>query len=286
MRQGGSLKVRGKPHKRMARHNSLAILLALLVGLVWASLDNTAAKKVYVWRDKEGKIHFSGQRPHPDVVGGDIKEKKFKDVLPVPDKMDITSRSPIEHAVKCTFRLSNKKGGGSGFFINDSGLAVTARHVVKGVSYSMKAELPGDNKKYSARILKRSREHDLALLKVSIYRPTPFLEIRDVKTLVKGEEVWAIGNPLLAFRETVTKGTFSRIFPEKDFKKDLKSTPPYKGDWIQFSAQVTSGNSGGPVVDKDGKLVGVVSMGVKSYGAVNFAVPSSYILKNFKSYLD
>lgn len=262
----------------------IATFLALIAGLVWTSFYEAGAKKVFVWRDKEGKIHFSSQRPHPDLVGEGIEEKSFKDVTP-PEDETLPSRSPIEHAVNCTFRISNRKGGGSGFFISNEGLAVTAKHVVKGSSYSMKAELPGYKKEYDVRIVKRSDKHDLALISVSIYRPTPFLEIRDVGTLVKGEEVWAIGNPLLAFKETVTKGTFSRIFPEKDFRKELKVRPPYKGDWIQFSAQVTSGNSGGPVVDKDGKVVGVVSMGLKDYGAVNFAVPSSYISKEFNSYL-
>jgi S1-C subfamily serine protease len=78
-----------------------------------------------------------------------------------------------------------------------------------------------------------------------IDRPTPYLKIRKTETLVRGEPVWVVGNPLLAFKETVTSGNFSRIFPEKDFKKELKIKAPYKGDWIQFSAPVIGGNSGG-----------------------------------------
>ena len=198
------------------------------------------------------------------------------------------SINPVEHAVQCTFRLKNKQGGASGFFIRSSGLAVTAKHVVKGVTYSMKAELPGDKKKYSVRILRKSRKYDLALLQVVIDHPVPFLQIRSTDSLIPGEEVWTVGNPLLAFRETVTKGIFSRIFPEKDFKDELKMKKPlfnYKGDWVQFSAPVTHGNSGGPVVDEKGRLIGVVSWGVTSHTALNFAVPASYILEDFKSYL-
>ena len=241
------------------------------------------AGKAYIWRDKEGNIHFSDHPPVSEEIGGKVEERKFKEA-PVLERTAPIARSPIEHAVNCTFRIRNKKGGASGFFINDTGLAVTAKHVVQGATYSMKAEIPGDSRKYRVRILKKSRKNDLALLQVDIKRPTPFLEIRDPKTLVPGEEVLAVGNPLLAFKETITRGIFSRIFLESDWKKELKmKTPPYKfkGDWIQFSAPIIGGNSGGPLIDKDGKLIGVVSLGNMAHKAINFAVPSSYIKKEF-----
>jgi serine protease Do len=262
------------------------IFLIALLGILCFFFSEALAGKAYMWRDKDGKIHFSSRKPHPTTTEADVKEREFKEPPP-PEKLELdeASKSPIDHAVQCTFRLKNKKGGASGFFINDKGLAVTAKHVVKGVTYSMKAELAGDKKKYRVRVIKKSNKLDLALIQIAVGKPTPYLEMRDPKTLVRGEEVWAIGNPLLAFKETVTKGTFSRIFPGKDWKKELKMKPPYKGDWIQFSAPVTGGNSGGPVVDKDGKLIGVVSMGLTNYGAINFAVPSSYISSQFKSYL-
>jgi len=220
-------------------------------------------------------------------VKGDVEEKKIREAPVIEEEIE-KAKSPIEHAVQCTFRLMNKKGGGSGFFVSSSGLAVTAKHVVQGITYSMKAELRGEKKKCAVRILKKSEKYDLALLQVVMDRTVPFLEFRSPESLVPGEEVWAVGNPLLGFRETVTKGVFSRIFQEKDFKEELKLRRPpfnYKGDWVQFSSLVTGGNSGGPVVDEKGKLIGVVSWGVPAHTALNFAVPSSYILEDFKSYL-
>jgi len=249
---------------------------------------NTWAGKAYIWRDKDGQIHFSDRPPPSEEVGGEVEERKFKEAPPPETPAPKVARSPIEHAVRCTFRIKNKKGGASGFFINDKGLAITAKHVVQGATYSMKAEIPGDKKKYSVRILKRSRKHDLALLKVAIDRPTPYLEIRDPYTLVRGEELWAIGNPLLAFKETVTKGNFSRMFPEADWRKEAKMKRPpfrFRGDQVQFSTPVIPGNSGGPVVDKEGRVIGVVSFGYPNT-PINFAAPSSYIKKDFTSYLE
>ena len=268
----------------MKRYQILIITFLVLFFLV---AGNAFAGKAYIWRDREGKVHFSDRPPVSEEVGGGVEERKFKEA-PILEKSTPIARSPIEHAVQCTFRLKNKRGGASGFFINDTGLAVTAKHVVQGATYSMKAEIPGEKGKYRVRVLKKSKKHDLALLQVAVKRSTPYLEIRDPKTLVPGEEVWAVGNPLLAFKETVTKGIFSRIFLESDWKKELKmKRPPYKfkGDWVQFSAPIIGGNSGGPLVDKEGHLIGIVSLGNTLHKAINFAVPSSYIKKDFASYL-
>jgi S1-C subfamily serine protease len=263
------------------------VFIALLIISSLVVLDALAGK-AYIWRDKEGKVHFADRPPFSEEIVGEIEERRFKEA-PIPEKRTPIARSPIEHAIQCTFRLKNKKGGASGFFISDTGLAVTAKHVVQGATYSMKAEIPGERGKYRVRVLKKSKKYDLALLQVAIKRSTPYLEIRDPKTLVPGEDVWAVGNPLLAFRETVTKGIFSRIFLESDWKKELKmKRPPYKfkGDWVQFSAPIIGGNSGGPLVDKEGHLIGIVSLGITVHKAINFAVPSSYINKEFKSYLN
>lgn len=268
----------------MRRYQILTIILLIIFSLV--AVDAFAGK-AYIWRDKEGKVHFSDRPPVSEEVGGGVEERRFKET-PTPKKGAPIARSPIEHAVQCTFRLKNKKGGASGFFINNTGLAVTAKHVVQGATYSMKADIPGDKRKYRVRVLKKSKKHDLALLQVKITKATPYLEMRDPETLVPGEEVWAVGNPLLAFKETVTKGIFSRIFLESDWKKELKMKRPpfkFKGDWVQFSAPIIGGNSGGPLVDKEGHVIGIVSLGNTLHKAINFAVPSSYIKKDFASYI-
>ncbi len=264
------------------------IALILLLGLFSLVAGDGWSKKVYIWRDSDGQTHFSDSPPGPEEIGGEVEERSFKEPSP-PEQIapPAVARSPIEHAVQCTFRIKNKKGGASGFFINDKGMAVTARHVVQDATYSMEAEVPGDTRKYRVRILKKSLHHDLALLQVAIDRATPYLEIRDPHTLMPGEELWAIGNPLLAFKETITKGNFSRMFPEADWKKEAKmKRPPFKfrGDQVQFSTPVIPGNSGGPVVDSDGRVIGVVSFGFPNT-PINFAAPSSYIEKEFKSYL-
>ncbi len=271
----------------MSKVKRYLIALLALLGLFTLVAADAWSKKVYIWQDSDGQTHFSDSPPATEENGGKVEERTLKEPPPREETAAAIAKGPIEHAVQCTFRLKNKKGGASGFFINDKGLAVTAKHVVQDATYSMEAELPGETRKHRVRILKKSQHHDLALLQVAIDRPTPYLEIRDPHTLTPGEELWAIGNPLLAFRETVTKGNFSRIFPEADWKKEVKMRlPPFKfrGDQVQFSTPVIPGNSGGPVVDYEGRVVGVVSFGFPNT-PINFAAPSSYIRKEFESYL-
>ena len=268
--------------------NRSIIGLALIMGLFSSGLGDGWAKKVYIWRDGNGQVHFSDSSPTSEDSVGKVDERKFKERAAGEKARPVIDQGPIAHAVQCTFRLANKKGGASGFFINATGLALTARHVVRGATYSMKAEVPGHDRKYRVRILKKSRHHDLALLQVTLDRPTPFLQMRDPHTLSPGEELWAIGNPLLTFKQTVTKGNFSRIFPEADWKKEGKMhRPPFKirGDQVQFSIPVIPGNSGGPVVDREGRVVGVVSFGFPNT-PINFAAPISYVKEEFASYLE
>jgi S1-C subfamily serine protease len=270
----------------MSQIKQYAITLMVFIGLISLVTGDAWSGKVYIWRDSSGQVHFADSPPAPEETGENVEERRFKEAPP-PEVETPVATTPIEHAVQCTFRIKNKKGGASGFFINDKGLAVTAKHVVQGATYSMEAEVPGDTRKYSVQILKKSDQYDLALLQVAIDRPTPYLEIRDPYTLKPGEDLWAIGNPLLAFRETITKGNFSRMFPEADWKKEVKmKRPPFKfrGDQVQFSTPVIPGNSGGPVVDHEGRVVGVVSFGFPNT-PINFAAPSSYITTEFGAYL-
>lgn len=264
------------------------ILIIMLAGLISLMAGDGWSKKVYIWKDASGQTHFSDSPPTDGETSDQVEERRFKEGPPPEETVPPVAQGPIEHAVLCTFRIKNKKGGASGFFINEKGLAVTAKHVVEGATYSMEVEVPGDTqKKHRVRIIKRSDHHDLALLQVAIDRPTPYLEIRDPHTLEPGEELWAIGNPLLAFKQTITKGNFSRMFPEADWKKEAKmKRPPYqfRGDQVQFSTPVIPGNSGGPVVDRNGRVIGVVSFGFPNT-PINFAAPSSYIEKDFGSYL-
>lgn len=96
-----------------------------------------------------------------------------------------------------------------------------------------------NNTKLNAYLVKRSETHDLALLKIDGYI-TPFLAPVLFDILAKGDPVYAIGNPV-KLRNSVASGTFSG----------------FEGDFAKTDARIYPGNSGGPLVTKDGKVIGV-----------------------------
>jgi len=162
---------------------------------------------------------------------------------------------------------SQAKAYGSGFAINSTGNFVTNHHVVKGCS---KLVVSYDDKKAYGEVLASSKDLDLAVISVSDTTPY-YLLIRN-KTPAIGDKVKAAGYPKLYFK--FSEGIVSAI-SENSVK-------------FQFSASISSGSSGGPVVDQSAALVGVAqggyAPGVNESGSVtgadfNFAVDSIHLHK-------
>ncbi len=127
----------------------------------------------------------------------------------------------------------------SGAFIDDIGDIITARHCVEG--YDTFAVITSDRQEYMAIILATSTIHDLALLHID-YRNTKYF--KPAVNIYRGESISVLGSPL-GIQDTLSEGVISRI----------------NGDITLIDCSVLPGNSGGPVFDKDGKLVGIVSAG-------------------------
>ena len=154
---------------------------------------------------------------------------------------------------------------GSGFFIDPSGIAVTNYHVIEGAA-SAKIKLNNGTMKNVAGVYDYSKEKDLALLKIegSGY---DFLEM-DTTAAVAGQTVFAIGSPL-GLDNTISQGIVSN--PSR----------AYDGmNYIQFTAPISHGNSGGAVLNDSGKVIGVSSAFFDNDGTaqnLNLAIPVSYI---------
>jgi S1-C subfamily serine protease len=238
--------------------------------------------KVYKWVDEQGVVHFSDRQPDaPEKVKGTLEEREVKESLPAETKEDseITlPRSPIEYAVNCTFTIKGSKKTGTGFFISSNGYAVTCRHVIE-ENWSHTARL-NDTTEVPINLITTSLLYDLALIQVITPQATPYMQLRDAETLVPGERLFAVGASA-GLQATVTDGVFT----------GFRQTPATKNKVIQFSAPVNPGNSGGPLIDKDGKVVGVVSLkyfmtkGIPVSG-VGFAVPSGQLKEEYGIYLE
>lgn len=239
--------------------------------------------KIYRWVDEKGVVHFSDRLPDDqEKPKGTVEEREVEKTAPVKGRAlqgtPPAARSPIEHATRCTFTIKGSKTIGTGFFINSNGYAATASHVVeKDWSY---VALLNDKREFPIRIISMMEEEDLAVILILNIENTPFLPLRSPATLVPGERVFAIGASA-GLEATVTDGVFTGIRSITDTEQQV----------LQFSAPINPGNSGGPLIDQEGKVVGVISKkylmrrGIPIAG-VGFAVPSNVFKEAFGSYLE
>lgn len=167
------------------------------------------------------------------------------------------------------------RGVGSGFIISDDGYILTNNHVVDsadGIFVTMT-----DGKEYKAKVIGTDPRTDVALIKIEADGLKP-LPIGDSNTLKKGQWVLAIGSPF-GLDSTVTSGIVSAINRET-------------GDYLPFiqtDVAVNPGNSGGPLIDLDGKVVGINSQIVSRSGGfmgISLAIPIDEAMQVVKQLKD
>ncbi len=158
---------------------------------------------------------------------------------------------------------------GSGFVIDPAGLIVTNNHVIEGAD-EITVNFP-DGLSLVAELVGKDEKTDLAVLRVKHNAPLPSVAFGDSDKLLVGDWVMAIGNPF-GLGGTVTAGIVSAR------NRDISSGP--YDDFIQTDAAINRGNSGGPLFDMDGNVIGVNSAIISPSGGsigIGFAIPASIV---------
>ncbi|MFA6009058.1 MAG: DegQ family serine endoprotease [Desulfobacteraceae bacterium] len=165
---------------------------------------------------------------------------------------------------------------GSGFIIDKAGYIVTNNHVVENTD-QIKVILK-DDKEYEAKIIGTDKNTDLALIKIEADEKLTALDMGDSDTLKVGQWVVAIGNPF-GLGHTVTAGIVSA-------KGRVIGSGPYD-DFIQTDTSINPGNSGGPLIDLQGRVVGINTAIIQNGQGIGFAIPSNMargIIKQLKEH--
>jgi len=181
---------------------------------------------------------------------------------------------------------SEWKGNGTGFFIDKNGYIATNYHVVEDAN-DIEVEFirKGIKKTYSAEVIQSDRQNDISIIKVNSADFKPFLNIPyNFKTNISdvGSNIFALGYPMaLSLMGTEIKFTDGKISSKTGLQGDITT--------YQISVPIQPGNSGGPLFDFDGNLIGITTSTInRKYDItenVNYAVKSSY-LKNLIDVLD
>jgi len=176
------------------------------------------------------------------------------------------------------YEFFNRRGGapshpitslGSGFIVDPSGLVVTNNHVIADADEI--TVVLNDNTRLEATIVGRDPKTDLALLKVENGKSLPYVEFGDSDGARVGDWVIAIGNPF-GLGNTVTAGILSAR------GRDINAGP--YDDFLQTDAPINRGNSGGPMFDMSGKVIGVNTLIYSPSGGsvgIGFATPAAIV---------
>lgn len=209
----------------------------------------------------DGDVEGMPEMPFPP---GSPFEKFFKDFM---DKQKGSGGTQHKHKANAL---------GSGFIIDPSGYIVTNNHVIQDADEI--TVILQDDTNLPAKLIGRDKKTDLAVLKVESKKPLPSINWGDSDKIRVGDWIIAIGNPY-GLGGSVTAGIISAR------SRDIQSGP--YDEYLQTDAPINRGNSGGPMLNMDGDIVGVNTAIFSPSGGsigIGFAIPSS-LAKNIVAQL-
>lgn len=208
----------------------------------------------------------------------DISTKSMSEIMSFSEQLETFRQASVDFspiipkAIESVVTIGSKGAGyftttGSGVMINSNGYIVTNYHVIDDLGQI--AVKMHDGTDYSATIVGKDEEYDVALIKLITERNTfEYLEWADSDEVFVGEHVIAVGNPV-GFDSTVTEGIIS----------NTKRLITGNGEiyYLQTDVAINAGNSGGPLIDKQGKIVGIATLKYSRAGfeGLSFALRSN-----------
>lgn len=274
------------PQKPKKRINKGIIALIAIVTLVAIFAFSALAVTLFVFvkglkpdnRAVLGDATTSAQAVVTEANGS--KHFSIEDASTLPDSGNKVSLSTMEiagHVGPATVSIiaevsygsiygdSLYESSGSGFIISSDGYIVTNNHVVAGAG-EISVVIPGFSDAFSAKLVGADSQTDIAVLKVESSEPFQFVTLGDSDMLQVGELAVAIGNPFGELAGTVTVGVISAL----DRELMIESA---KYNLLQTDASINNGNSGGPLVNSYGEVIGVTNAKMSEGEGIGFAIP-------------
>ncbi len=264
--------------KDILRRTALAVLAFSMVGApaIWAKTDPAHTKIPSTMRIAPPSFADLVDAVKPAVVNISTKGKTRAGVMQNMPEFNVPPGSPFEDFFE---RFFERRGGseeapqqkvnavGSGFIVSADGFVVTNHHVVKDADEI--AVITQDGKRYEAELRGVDNKTDLALLKIKSDNEFPYVVFGDSDKARVGDWVVAIGNPF-GLGGTATTGIVSAR------GRYINSGP--LDDYLQIDAPINRGNSGGPLFDATGRVIGVNTAIFSPNGGnvgIGFAIPAS-----------
>lgn len=292
------------------------IIIALIVGLIAGAFSSIY---IAPWLENKLGLGSETEKSQPDTflekspsslpnAGDEQEENKSSEMKSIPDIVEEVSPAVVSVIVSKyvpvleryyynpfeefeqyfgqdfgveipQYRQKGKElqevGGGTGFIVSSDGLVVTNRHVVadKDAEYTV---MTNDGKKYPAPVLARDPIQDIAILKISVENLST-IKLGNSDNIRIGQTVIAIGNALGEFRNTVSVGVVSGL--ARSVSASSGGSVEHLEEVIQTDAAINLGNSGGPLLNLYGQVVGMNTAMAVGAENIGFAIPINKVKK-------
>ncbi|WP_129632475.1 S1C family serine protease [Candidatus Oscillochloris fontis] len=248
----------------------VAVILAIIISIVGGAIAGGAAAYYVVQRNLSSQTVSS-----PTITVAPVAMQNSSQTAPVVSSSSeamVNAVQQVAPAVVTVLSMSRQgNGSGSGVIISEQGYILTNNHVVENARSL--AVVLNDGTRRDATLIGTDAMNDIAIIQIEGDLPA-VAQIGDAAALQPGEQVLAIGSPLGDFRNTVTAGVVSALNRSVGSMEGL----------IQTDTAINSGNSGGPLINLRGEVVGINTLVVRNdqfaFGAapvegLGFAVPSN-----------
>jgi len=211
----------------------------------------------------KGPFHVSNQRMENSTsMVATLPAGRSAGIVPGATISDATA-AVAARVTPSVVTVGQHGGNGAGVIWRENGVVVTNRHVVRG---NRALVVLADGRRYEGAVVARHPERDLAIITIEA-EGLPAVEVGDSATVRPGQLALAIGHPI-GFRHAVTAGVVVAAGQAATLEG------PRTGDWLQTDVTLLPGNSGGPLVDAHGRVIGINTM---VSGALSLAVPSQAV---------
>ena len=240
------------------------VLAALIAGgfYYFTTLNHHSSLNPASWISRPSRVEIT-EAAGPETLDADEENNVSVYRKNIPSVVNVTSRAV---AFDFFYGVVPEEGQGSGFIIDKDGHILTNNHVV---ANARDVEITLHNRKrYPAKVIGNDPAHDLAVLQISAPNLVPAV-LGDSQNLQVGQKVYAIGNPF-GLNGTMTRGIVSSI---RSVREPNGATIDKA---IQTDAAVNPGNSGGPLLNSRGEVIGINTLIASSVGqsaGIGFAVP-------------
>ncbi len=277
-------KVKHEKKASLYRRKAISVFLAVIL---LCSVFGFAGGWLAVWLNQRDRIGGSSViEEMVDSDGSTVATAEEELISKVADRVSPSVVSIVTSTSTNSFyRMAQQQGAGTGIIISKDGYIMTNNHVVQDAQ-DVSVVLSDGTEYGDVTIVGSDPLNDIAFVKVDGVDNLPTAELGDSSKVRIGQRVVAIGNALGQFQNTVTSGIVSAtgrpLVASSSSGEDSKSLT----DLIQTDAAINSGNSGGPLVDLSGRVIGINTAVAADANGIGFAIPVNATLGVLKGVLE